>query len=198
MLPALPPAAGEVTTVSSQRVRDSSPASSSAAPRRWRSWPRVATCTSGGGYPRRILLRRSPLSPTSFPNGGDRATRSSALGIASFGPVGLDVDRLDYGHITTTPKQGWSTTDVRGAYSERFDVPIGFDLDVIGAALAERRWGAAQGCAVSVYMTIGTGIGGGVVVDGRPLHGLVHPEHGHFRVRRRADDDVRRQLSVSR
>ena len=62
-----------------------------------------------------------------------------ALGIASFGPVGLDVDRDDYGHITTTPKRGWSTTDVRGTFSERFDVPIGFDLDVIGAALAERR-----------------------------------------------------------
>jgi fructokinase len=113
----------------------------------------------------------------------------SALGIASFGPVGLDRRRRDFGHVTTTPKQGWHDVDVRGHFAERFDVPIGFDNDVSGAALAESRWGAAQGCSVLVYMTIGTGIGGGVVVDGRPVHGLVHPEHGHLRVRRRADDE---------
>jgi fructokinase len=112
----------------------------------------------------------------------------AALGIASFGPVGLDRRRGDFGHVTTTPKQGWHDVDVRGHFADRFDVPIGFDNDVSGAALAESRWGAAQGCSVLVYMTIGTGIGGGVVVDGRPVHGLVHPEHGHLRVRRRADD----------
>lgn len=112
-----------------------------------------------------------------------------AIGIGSFGPVGLDRQRADYGYVTTTPKRGWHNTDVRGHFAERFDVPIGFDNDVTGAALAETRWGAAQGCAVTVYLTIGTGVGGGVVVDGRPVHGLVHPEHGHLRVRRRADDD---------
>jgi fructokinase len=112
-----------------------------------------------------------------------------AIGIGSFGPVGLDRGRTDFGHVTTTPKPGWADVDVRGHFADRFDVPIGFDNDVNGAALAEVRWGAAQGCAVAIYLTIGTGIGGGVVVDGRPLHGLVHPEHGHFRVRRRADDD---------
>jgi fructokinase len=112
-----------------------------------------------------------------------------AIGIGSFGPVGLDRGRADFGHVTTTPKPGWADVDVRGHFADRFDVPIGFDNDVNGAALAEVRWGAAQGCAVAIYLTIGTGIGGGVVVDGRPLHGLVHPEHGHFRVRRRADDD---------
>jgi fructokinase len=115
----------------------------------------------------------------------------AALGIASFGPVGLDPRRRDFGHVTTTPKAGWQDVDVRGRFAGRFDVPIGFDNDVNGAALAESRWGAAQGCAVVVYITIGTGIGGGVVVDGRPVHGLVHPEHGHLRVRRRADDDFR-------
>ena len=77
---------------------------------------------------------------------------------------------------------------MRGHFAERFDVPIGFDNDVNGAVLAENKWGAAQGCSVAIYLTIGTGIGGGVVVGGRLVHGLVHPEHGHFRVRRRADD----------
>jgi fructokinase len=112
----------------------------------------------------------------------------AAIGIASFGPVGLDRRRSDFGQVTTTPKQGWANADVRGHFADRFDVPIGFDSDVNGAALAEVRWGAARGCAVAVYLTIGTGVGGGVVVDGRPVHGLVHPEHGHVRVRRRADD----------
>jgi fructokinase len=111
-----------------------------------------------------------------------------AMGIASFGPVGLDPGRADYGHVTTTPKPGWAGTDVVGHLNSRFDVPVAFDNDVNAAALAEVTWGAAQGCSVAVYLTIGTGIGGGVVVDGRPLHGLVHPEHGHLRVRRRAGD----------
>jgi fructokinase len=111
-----------------------------------------------------------------------------AIGIGSFGPVGLDRRRDDFGHITTTPKPGWRDVDVRGHFAERFDVPIGFDNDVSGAALAEARWGAATGCSVVVYVTIGTGIGGGVVVNGHPVRGLVHPEHGHVRVRRRPDD----------
>lgn len=112
----------------------------------------------------------------------------AAIGLGSFGPVGLDPRRSDFGYITTTPKPGWTNTDVRGHFAERFETPIAFDTDVSGVALAEGRWGAAQGCSVIVYLTIGTGIGGGVVVDGRPVNGLVHPEHGHIRVRRRAND----------
>ena len=112
----------------------------------------------------------------------------AAIGIGSFGPVGLDPHRGDFGHITNTPKPGWAHTDVRGHFARHFDVPIGFDTDVTGAALAEGRWGAARGCTDHVYLTIGTGIGGGMVVDGRPVHGLVHPEVGHLRVRRRRDD----------
>ncbi len=112
----------------------------------------------------------------------------AAIGIASFGPVGLDQRRADFGTITTTTKPGWTNVDVLGAVKARFDLPIGFDTDVNGAALAEGRWGASQGCGVHVYLTIGTGIGGGVVVDGRAVHGLMHPEIGHVRVRRGSDD----------
>ena len=111
-----------------------------------------------------------------------------ALGIASFGPIGLDRSRADYGHITSTPKQAWRGTDLVGYFSDRFGWPIGFDTDVAGAAIAEHRWGAARNCDVAVYLTIGTGIGGGVIVNGRPLHGAVHPELGHLRVRRRPGD----------
>lgn len=110
-----------------------------------------------------------------------------ALGIASFGPVGLDRARADYGHITSTPKAGWAGTDVVGPF-ERFDVPIAFDTDVNGAVLAEHRWGAAQVASVAVYITIGTGLGAGVLVNGAPVHGLIHPEFGHIRVRRSAGD----------
>ena len=111
-----------------------------------------------------------------------------AIGIGSFGPLGLNPARADFGRITTTPKPGWAGADVRGHFARRFDVPIGFDTDVAGAALAEGRWGAAIGCGVHIYLTIGTGIGGGVVVDGQPVHGLIHPEIGHVRTRRLASD----------
>lgn len=110
-----------------------------------------------------------------------------ALGIASFGPLGLDRKRADYGRITATPKPGWADTDLVGYFRE-LDIPVGFDTDVAGAAMAEYRWGAAQGCDVAVYLTVGTGIGGGIVVDGKPIHGAVHPEMGHLRIRRRAGD----------
>ena len=108
----------------------------------------------------------------------------AAIGIGGFGPLGLDPHRQDFGWVTTTPKPGWANVDVRGHFARRFGVPIGFDTDVAGAALAEGRWGTSQGCPVHLYITIGTGIGAGVVVDGRPVHGLVHPEIGHIRVRR--------------
>ncbi len=108
----------------------------------------------------------------------------AALGIGSFGPLGLDPGAVDFGRITTTPKPGWSNIDVRGHFAQAFAGPIGFDTDVAGAGLAEQRWGAAIGTSVHVYLTIGTGIGGGVIVDGRPVHGLVHPELGHLRIRR--------------
>jgi len=113
----------------------------------------------------------------------------SAIGIGSFGPAVVDHGRPGYGTITNTPKKGWSNVDVVGHFAERFDGPIAFDTDVAGAALAEHHWGAAQGCGVVVYLTIGTGIGAGILVGGHPVHGFLHPEVGHTRIRRCAGDD---------
>jgi fructokinase len=100
-----------------------------------------------------------------------------AVGIGSFGPVDLRT-----GHITSTPKSGWQDYDLAGEVRRALQVPIGFDTDVNAAALGEARWGAAQGCANFLYLTVGTGIGGGAVVHGRVVHGLSHPEMGHIRV----------------
>jgi fructokinase len=108
----------------------------------------------------------------------------AAIGAASFGPVELDPSSAHYGFIGQTPKAGWSHTDMAGALAREFHCPIGFDTDVNAAALAEHRWGAARDVKNLVYLTIGTGIGGGVVVDGKPIHGLMHPEIGHVYPRR--------------
>jgi fructokinase len=108
----------------------------------------------------------------------------SAIGIASFGPVELDRQSLQYGFIGRTPKTGWSGTDIAGAIAREFSCPIGFDTDTNAAALAEHRWGAARAVGNLVYLTIGTGIGGGILVDGVPIHGLMHPEMGHVYPRR--------------
>jgi fructokinase len=107
-----------------------------------------------------------------------------AIGVASFGPVELDKSSPRYGFIGQTPKAGWSHTDMAGALAREFHCPIGFDTDVNAAALAEHRWGAARDVKNLVYLTIGTGIGGGVLVDGVPIHGLMHPEIGHIYPRR--------------
>ncbi|MDI7275643.1 MAG: ROK family protein [Anaerolineae bacterium] len=105
-----------------------------------------------------------------------------AVGIASFGPVDPNPASPTFGYITTTPKPGWAHTDIAGAVRRALNVPVGFDTDVNGAALGEHRWGAAQGLDTFIYLTVGTGIGGGGMVNGRLIHGLVHPEMGHVRV----------------
>jgi fructokinase len=105
-----------------------------------------------------------------------------AVGIGSFGPVDLCRSSPTFGYITSTPKSGWQNFDFAGAIRAAFDVPIGFDTDVNAAALGEARWGAAQSISDFVYLTVGTGIGGGVIVNGQLLHGLVHPEMGHIRI----------------
>lgn len=105
-----------------------------------------------------------------------------ALGIASFGPVDLVAGSPTYGYITSTPKPGWSDFDLVGAFKRALHVPVAFDTDVNGAALAETRWGAARGLTDALYLTVGTGIGGGAVSGRQLVHGMLHPEMGHIRI----------------
>jgi len=119
----------------------------------------------------------------------DRWSGFVAIGIASFGPVSIDRHASDYGHITSTPKPGWAGTDIAGRLQRRYNVPTGFHTDVVGAALAEARWGAAKGLADIAYVTVGTGVGAGMIAGGRPVDGLTHSELGHIRPVRFAGDD---------
>ena len=112
----------------------------------------------------------------------DQPTSISALGIGSFGPVDPDPRSPTYGTITTTPKPGWQNVDVLGRMSSALQIPAAFDTDVNAAALGEHRWGAAQDLDTFVYITVGTGIGGGAMVEANLLHGLMHPEMGHLRI----------------
>lgn len=112
----------------------------------------------------------------------------AAIGIASFGPLELDRAAPNWGHITATTKPGWSNADFAGRVARELGLLVGFDTDVNGSALAEARWGAGLGQKVSVYVTVGTGIGGGAIVDGKLLQGLTHPEMGHIRPQRHPDD----------
>ena len=105
-----------------------------------------------------------------------------ALGIGSFGPISLNRGAPDYGSITTTPKPGWAHTDIVGPIGRALHIPVGFDTDVNAAALGEWRWGAGQGLDTFIYLTIGTGIGGGGISNRRLMHGLLHPEMGHIRL----------------
>lgn len=118
----------------------------------------------------------------------DRLARLAAVGIASFGPLQLKLESPGFGCILATPKPGWSGTDVASALMDGLDCPWRIDTDVNGAALAEYRWGAGKGCDSLCYITIGTGLGGGILAHGRPLHGAMHPEIGHLRLRRAAGD----------
>lgn len=115
--------------------------------------------------------------------------RLAAVGVGSFGPVDPDPASATFGYITTTPKEGWKQTDFAGRLRRALDVPIGFDTDTNAAALGEHALGAAIGLDTFVYLTVGTGIGGGALVDGRRLHGLLHPEMGHVRIPRAEGDD---------
>jgi len=112
-----------------------------------------------------------------------------AVGIGCFGPVDLRPGSPAWGSITTTPKPGWTDTDVAGVVGVELGVPVAFDTDVNAAALGEHRWGAGRGLDTFCYVTVGTGIGGGAIAGGAVVHGLVHPEFGHMRIPHDLDAD---------
>ncbi len=119
-----------------------------------------------------------------FANAGTIA----ALGIASFGPVELDRASPRWGQLLATPKPGWAGCDLAGYFGKALGVPVELETDVNGAAMAEARLGAGRGGTSLAYVTVGTGIGGGLVIEGRPVHGIAHPEMGHLYPRRAPDD----------
>lgn len=111
-----------------------------------------------------------------------------AIGVGCFGPIDPQLNSPTYGYITTTPKLEWRNYNIVGELIESLNVPVAFDTDVNGAVLGELTWGAAKALKSAVYITVGTGIGGGAVVEGRMAHGLLHPEMGHIAVRRHERD----------
>jgi fructokinase len=149
------------------------------------------------GGPNEILARETV--PTTSPEETFTALESvlagwqeergfEALGVASFGPIDLHPDSPTWGHILTTSKAGWSNADVAPRLRERLGVPVRFETDVNGAAIAEVRWGAGQGMRDFAYVTVGTGVGVGLIVNGVPARGFLHTELGHIRVAQRAGE----------
>lgn len=112
-----------------------------------------------------------------------------AIGIGSFGPIDVNTTSDTYGFITSTPKSAWENTDFIGLIKERYAVPLGWTTDVNAAALGELTYGAAKGKNSCLYLTVGTGIGGGAVINGEPLEGFGHPEMGHILVRKHGKDE---------
>jgi fructokinase len=119
-----------------------------------------------------------------------RRSELAAVGIAAFGPVDLSPDSPTFGHITTTPKPGWQNVDLIGGIQRGLNVPVAFDTDVNAAAVGEQYWlPENRSLDPFLYITVGTGIGVGVIVNGAPLHGLIHPEAGHFLIPHARDLD---------
>ena len=111
-----------------------------------------------------------------------------ALGIGCFGPIDVNRNSETYGYITTTPKLAWANCDIVGAFKKALNIPVGFDTDVNGSALGESTWGITKGLENSVYITIGTGVGMGIMSNGKLLHGMLHPEAGHILMRKHPED----------
>lgn len=117
-----------------------------------------------------------------------------ALGIGCFGPIDLNRKSATYGYITTTPKLAWQNYDIVGEFHRALNVPIGFDTDVNAAALGEATFGCTQDVQNSLYITIGTGVGVGVIANGKPYHGMMHPEGGHILLTRHPSDPMDRGI----
>lgn len=111
-----------------------------------------------------------------------------ALGIGTFGPADLNPDSPTYGCITTTPKLAWANYNIRGAFADSLQIPVGFDTDVNAAVLGEATFGCLKNIRNGIYITIGTGIGAGILTEGKLLHGMLHPEGGHILLERHAND----------
>jgi fructokinase len=148
------------------------------------SW---CVCALGTGPDRLEALEK-------FPTAGPRETvariagffarhgRPRAVGLAAFGPIELDPAAATWGTLGATPKPGWAGWPLGPSLRETLGMPVVVETDVAAAALGEQRWGAGKGCQSLCYLTVGTGIGAGLLVGGTPVHGLMHPEVGHLRV----------------
>lgn len=111
-----------------------------------------------------------------------------ALGIGCFGPIDVNRRSDTYGHITTTPKLAWQNYNITGVFKRALDVPVGFDTDVNASVLGEYTWGIGRGLNSCIYITIGTGVGAGIISEGRLVHGMLHPEGGHILLHRKPED----------
>jgi fructokinase len=155
--------------------------------------------SDSGGYGKPILLARESLPTTSpaetlaaardfFARAGAEHGEPDCMGIGCFGPVDLKPTSPTWGSVTSTPKPGWRNAAVAGYFRAAMGVPVAFDTDVNAAAYGEFLWGAARGLKDFIYVTVGTGIGGGVFSGGSLVHGLAHPELGHVKIAREARD----------
>jgi len=146
-------------------------------PEDWREEIRYPTTT-----PEETLQRAVDFFRPYLPGGARAQPPLEGVGVGAFGPLDPDPESPTFGYITSTPKPGWAQTDIVGWIRRALKLPVGFDTDVNAAALGEHRWGAARGLDTFIYLTVGTGIGGGGMAGGRLLHGLLHPEMGHIRI----------------
>ncbi len=135
-----------------------------------------------------LIPTRDPEETMAEVIGYFKDKKIEALGIACFGPIELDKASPKYGHIQDTPKLLWSDYDIVGTMKKALNVPVGFDTDVNGSLLGEATWGAAKDVSDAIYITIGTGIGGGILSGGKVVHGMLHPELGHMRLVKAEND----------